>query len=29
LEGAETGGPSDEPPQDGPKVISLDSFRKK
>ena len=29
LEGAETGGPSDEPPKDGPKIISLDSFRKK
>ena len=29
LEGAETGGPSDEPPKDGPKVVSLDSFRKK
>jgi uncharacterized protein len=29
LEGAETSGPSDEPPKDGPKVISLDSFRKK
>lgn len=29
LEGAETGGPSDEPPRDGPKVVSLDSFRKK
>jgi hypothetical protein len=29
LEGAETSAPSDEPPKDGPKVVSLDSFRKK
>lgn len=29
LEGAEIVGPSDEPPKDGPKIISLDSFRKK